>query len=744
LKIKILLLSLFFCFSIYAQHDLDSLWGVWQNTEEADTNRLDAINLMIWEGYLFYEPDSAFYYAQQQCDFAEEKGLYKYMGKAYNTQGVAMYLQDDVKSAIAFYQKSAEHHKKAGDDKGVFGVLNNMGNIYYDQGNFDQAIQNYEECIAILQSLGEEEKTIKVLNNLGMVYSDKGDYSNAMDYFNLSLKLAEKYQNNTQMVNSLNNIGILYSNIDEHEKAIEYFNICLSYIDETVERYQTLEANTYNNLGNEYGFLLDYSKSLDFYDKSLAIKKEIDDEHGIASTLFNIGDTYYNQDQYKLALDYANRSIKIFNDYEDEIGSVDPTRLIAQVYFEQGKNTKAIEYANKALKIAKEYELNRDLQIIANLLMNCYMVNNNYQKAFEMLTLYVDTRDSLLSEENQRKILSHQYQYAYEKKAATDSLKAIEGKKLVEAQLATQQAQLEKEKTQRYALYGGVGLLLFFGGFMYNRFRITEKQKNIIEEQKNKVELQRSQLGVKNQEILDSIVYAKRIQSAILPPNRIVKEYLKDSFIIYKPKDVVAGDFYWIAHREETVLFAAADCTGHGVPGAMVSVVCNNALNRAVREYGLSVPGEILDKAREIVVREFEKSDEDVQDGMDIALCSIEGNVLNYSGANIPLLLFRNRELSVIRPDKQPIGKYIDPRPYTTHHFELEKGDTLYILSDGYVDQFGGPNGKKFKTKAFRELLVSIQDRTMEEQKEIVDSTYQNWIGDLEQVDDVCVIAYRH
>jgi serine phosphatase RsbU (regulator of sigma subunit) len=162
-----------------------------------------------------------------------------------------------------------------------------------------------------------------------------------------------------------------------------------------------------------------------------------------------------------------------------------------------------------------------------------------------------------------------------------------------------------------------------------------------------------------------------------------------------------------------------------------------------VREYGLIVPGEILDKAREIVVREFEKSDEDVQDGMDIALCSLTGNVLHYSGANIPLLLFRKGELTVIRPDKQPIGKYIDPKPYSTHRFELEKGDTIYILSDGYVDQFGGPEGKKFKTKAFRELLLSIQDKSIDEQKEIVDNTYINWIGNLEQVDDVCVIACR-
>jgi serine phosphatase RsbU (regulator of sigma subunit)/Tfp pilus assembly protein PilF len=741
LRFKLFFLSLFICVSSFSQHDLDSLWSVWSDSEQADTNRLEALKIYAWEGYLFYDPDSAYYYSQLQYDYAEEKGLYKYMAKALNTQGVSRYLMDDVDQAIALYQKSVDYFKKAGDEKGAFGVLNNIGNTFYDQGNFDEAIRYYKESRDILYELKEEETAIKVINNLGMVYSDKGDYSNAMDHFNEALTFAEKYNNKAQLVISLNNIGILYSEINEHVKAIEYFDSCLVLIDEKMERFQVLEANQYNNLGNEYGFLEDYTKSLEYYNKSLEVKKRISDEHGMASTLFNIADNYFYQNQFDLSLEYASESIKIFTAYEDPIGIIDPTRLLANIYFQKGQNQKAIEQGIKALVMAQEYEMLKDISISADLLMECYLKIPDYKKAFDMQSLAIESRSKIQSEENEREILSHQYRYAYEKKAVTDSLKAVEGKILAQAKIETQQAQLEKEKTQRYALYGGVGLLLFFGGFMYNRVRVTQKQKDIIEVQKNEVEQQKSLLDTKNQEIVDSIVYAKRIQSAILPPARIFKESLKESFILYKPKDVVAGDFYWIAHHKDWVLFAAADCTGHGVPGAMVSVVCNNALNRAVREYGLSVPGEILNKAREIVVREFEKADEDVQDGMDIALCALNGTTLHYAGANIPLVLIRNGEIEVIKADKQPIGKYIRPTPYTTHQFKLEKGDRIYILSDGYVDQFGGPAGKKFKAKAFRELLLSIQDQTMDEQKSIIEATFIKWIGNLEQVDDVCVIG---
>ena len=271
----------------------------------------------------------------------------------------------------------------------------------------------------------------------------------------------------------------------------------------------------------------------------------------------------------------------------------------------------------------------------------------------------------------------------------------------------------------------------------------TQQMRNIYKTKNKMIQAQKEQIEEAHQEIKDSIVYAKRIQTAILPPNNLMKKALKDHFVLYKPKDVVAGDFYWLESDVGVQYFAAADCTGHGVPGAMVSVVCNNALNRAVREFGLTIPGKILDKTREIIIEEFEKAEEDVKDGMDICLCAMRGMSLQFSGAHNSLWLIRNGELIEYKGDKQPVGKFSAAAEFTTHTIALQPGDTFYILTDGFVDQFGGPKGKKFKPKNLKELLMSIQDKPVDAHKSILDEEFEKWRGDLEQVDDVCIIGVR-
>jgi serine phosphatase RsbU (regulator of sigma subunit)/ligand-binding sensor domain-containing protein len=309
----------------------------------------------------------------------------------------------------------------------------------------------------------------------------------------------------------------------------------------------------------------------------------------------------------------------------------------------------------------------------------------------------------------------------------------------------------------------------------------VEKQRDIAEHQKHLIE-------EKNTEILDSINYAKRLQRAILPTFRQVIDVLPNSFIYYKPKDIVAGDFYWLEnymisnekesattnttsppfqenhHKEHVILLAAADCTGHGVPGALVSVVCSNALNRAVKEFNLVSPNLILDKVRDLVIETFEKSESEVKDGMDISLAAIKYNensekhcTLLWSGANNPLWIVRSGidgcpELVEIKPDKQPIGKYENPTPFNVHEIDLQKGDTFYLFTDGFPDQFGGPKGKKFMYKAFKELLVEINSLPMDQQLSTIRSTFHHWKNysidsqntiAYEQVDDVCIIGVR-
>ena len=382
-------------------------------------------------------------------------------------------------------------------------------------------------------------------------------------------------------------------------------------------------------------------------------------------------------------------------------------------------------------------------------------------KALEMHRLYITMRDSVNNGETHKIAANQQAKYDYDKKKTIDD--AVHEKEQLqevaehEKLIAIEKEEKEKQQIIIYAGIGGLIFLVAFLLFVFNRLKVTRKQKDVIEKHKDEVEFAHIQLEEKNREVIDSISYAKRIQSAILPSNKKINTSLPECFIVYKPKDIVAGDFYWLENsinpitKQDVVLFAAADCTGHGVPGAMVSVFCSNGLNRAVREHNLIDPGAVLDKTREIVIDEFSKSEEDdqekgfyqVKDGMDIALCSLEGDTLKYAGAHNPLWIIRKGEVIETKANKQPIGQFDKPTPYTTHTFELEKGDTIYLFSDGYVDQFGGEKGKKFKSKSFKDLLLGFQDRSMQEQQRVIDDTFETWKGELEQIDDVCIIGVR-
>ncbi|MBI3134402.1 MAG: SpoIIE family protein phosphatase [Bacteroidetes bacterium] len=283
---------------------------------------------------------------------------------------------------------------------------------------------------------------------------------------------------------------------------------------------------------------------------------------------------------------------------------------------------------------------------------------------------------------------------------------------------------------------------------------VTERTAEVVAEkkeadkQRQEAEHQKEIVEEKQKEISDSINYAKRIQNAILPSERYFKTHLPDSFILYLPKDIVAGDFYFMENVGDTIILAVADCTGHGVPGAMVSVLCHNALIRSVKEFGLTLPNEILDKTRELVLETFAKSEDQVNDGMDIALCVLDKKTrkLFFAGANNGLFLIRKEELIEYKPDKQPIGKFIHAKPFTRQEIQLLPGDRVYLYSDGYADQFGGeagkPGGKKFKYSRLKTLIHKIHTQKADQQHDLLLETLVQWRGEIEQVDDICIIGF--
>lgn len=294
--------------------------------------------------------------------------------------------------------------------------------------------------------------------------------------------------------------------------------------------------------------------------------------------------------------------------------------------------------------------------------------------------------------------------------------------------------------TRQALIMLGVIILIALILIPYTRKILREDQK-----QKETFLMQKRLIEEKNKDITDSINYALKIQNAILPPLNQFRDSFKDSFVFYRSKDIVAGDFYWFEQSGDEVFVAVADCTGHGVPGAMVSVICSNALHRVVNELKIRDTGQILDKTTDLVIETFEKGGQEIKDGMDICFCRFNTRTreLQYSGANNPLYVISDGEFSDVKPDKQPIGKYAERKPFTTHIVDLKEGDAIYLFTDGFADQFGGQNGKKFKYKPFKEMLIRNFQASMQDQMKEVDKVFSAWKGDFEQIDDVCVIGLR-
>lgn len=631
--------------------------------------------------------------------------------------------------AVGFFQKCIEIQKKSGDKKGIATSLRSIANFYRLMGENNQALRYFEQSLQISREIQDKEDEAKTLYFIGWVYDNKGDVSRAIDYYNMSLKIQEQTGNKTDLANTLNNIAYIYNSQGNTKMAIDYYTKSLK-INEEIKNIIGI-AVSLNNIGNIYYKLNDLSKALKYYNASYLKFKSLQYKSGVGYTLNNLGNVYYKKGNIEKAFEYYNNSLTVRTEIMDKQGISITSTNLAEIYYNQNKLSEAEKKAAFGLRIAQGIDYPEGIRSASGILYRIYEKQNNGLRALEMHKLYIQMRDSINNLATQKAVITQYTKHIYEKKSAEDSVRVAEEKKLTAVQL-------KQEKTQRYTLYGGLVLVLVFSGFMYNRFKISQKQKHIIEKQKEVVD-------EKQKEILESISYAKRLQEAILPSHEFIRNHVPDNFIFYNPKDIVAGDFYWAEKAKDLFFISAADSTGHGVPGAMVSVVCSNALNRAVKEFHLTETGKILDKTRELVLETFEKSTDEVKDGMDISLLCIDSKhkKIYWSGANNPLWYIKNNELLEIKPDKQPIGKTDYPKPFITHEITFETGLIFYLFTDGFADQFGGPDGKKFKYKQLKEILVSASSLSLQEQKQVLGDSLNNWKGNLEQVDDICFIGLK-
>jgi serine phosphatase RsbU (regulator of sigma subunit) len=491
-------------------------------------------------------------------------------------------------------------------------------------------------------------------------------------------------------------------------------------------------ANSLNNLAAIYSVVDSLDQAIECFNESSKIYEQIGHKSGMALIAQNTANIYFKGKKGDKGLLKMKEAINLYTELNEPKGISICYRGLGKYYSEIKNYSTAIDNYLKAEELMSPLGIKQDLRSLYEQIAQAYSNSNNHQKANSYLKKYIEINDSIFNSEKSNQITEMQEKY--------DSNKKQQEIELQNTLIAKQNAEVEQQTTQKFAF--GIGFVLALGLLFIAYRGYSQKQKA------NKIILlQKSIVEEKNREITDSITYARRLQEAILPPDHLIKEVLPNSFVVFKPKDVVSGDFYWLEVVNDIIIFAVADCTGHGVPGAMVSVVCSNALNRAVKEFGITEPRKILDKTRELVIATFEKSTENVRDGMDIALCSLNlnSNELQFSGANNPLWILRkdSNEIEEIKGNKQPIGVYVDAEPFTNHKVNLNSGDYIFLFSDGFADQFGGEKGKKMKYKPFKDHLIHSTNNNMEKQKEELISSFDKWKGEMEQVDDVCIIGIR-
>jgi tetratricopeptide (TPR) repeat protein len=711
---------------------------------------------------------------QKALTIFEPIGNQEGMANSYNGIGIIHYAQGRYAEALEAYQKALAIYERIGDQQGISACYNNIGIIHKAQGRYAEALESYQKALSIHERIGDQQGIASSYNNIGNIHADQGRYAEALESYQKALSIHERIGDQQGIASSYNNIGIIHADQGRYAEALEAYQKALA-IHERIGNQEGI-ASCYNNIGIIHKAQGRYAEALESHQKALSIHERIGDQQGIAGSYNNIGNIHYAQGRYAEALESYQKALTILEHIGDQQGIAGSYNNIGNIHHDQGRYAEALEAYQKALAIAQSLGL-QDLldDIYLNLAQTDSALaasgqNHLWKSAYLHHRLYAAYKDSVLNEESIRKQAQLESQYEYEKKTAL--LKAEQEK---ERALAT--AQLRQRETQRNLSLLALGIALIgltTFAILYRKIRqqrdLIQKQsdeiqqKNLALEQYNAelkstnqaleesnriIQQQAETLSEKNQEILDSIRYAERIQRAILPSAEKWQRLLPESFLLYKPRDIVAGDFYWLEETERYIFLGVADATGHGVPGAFVSIVCANALHKAVLEEGLESPAEILWRAREVVVSQLTQAGEKVvKDGMDIALIRFakgDQSRAVFAGANRPLWIVNAEGLLEVAGTRQPIGYVEEPKAF--EEVELMLGSRapamVYAFTDGIVDQMGGPKGRKLLPKGMREWLSGLWSQPVAEQAERLTALFETWRGDHHQMDDVTIVGVR-
>ncbi|EAY31952.1 tetratricopeptide repeat protein [Microscilla marina] len=677
-------------------------------------------------------------------------------------------------AALIYIRKALSLAKKKNYSKGLAQAYANQGRVFTAKGDLATALSWYQKALQISQTTQNKEGIALVINNIGIVYSMMGNYKKANDYFHIALSSYEKAGGQTGVAQTLNNIGIVLKQQKQYKQSLEYFERSLS-INQQLQNKGEI-ARCYNNIGLIYKQLKQYTTALEYYQKSLKISQQLNDKRGIAYRWHNMGSIYEKQGKYATASEYFNKSLKLGQELQNrQIISVNLLSL-GQASMHTKKQKNALEFAHDALDLANKSGDKKTQKHATGLLAKIYASMKDYQKAYRFHVMFKEKSDSLLNVENIRAIALKESQAKFAKEK--------------EQQANEMARQRQRQYIYIVVILGMLFLLVIIFRSLYTNRKANEKlrQKNeMINLKSHEISVQRDEILKKNELLnkqrnalttqktmmLDSIHYAEEIQQSVLPSYEILLSVFEECFVLYKPRDIVSGDFYWIKRLKDRTFFAIADCTGHGIPGALMSMLAISCLNEIVNPETNSDTAYVLNELRNKIKYVLHQVNSEVEhkDGLDIAFCIVEHqtNVLHFSGAYSPLYVLRtkanaafeiNKEVAIeskkyrytygqdatlleIKGDRQPVGVFIREKPFVSYEVALQPGDMFYSFTDGYIDQLGGDEGKKFIAKKLKHLIIKHWQEPMATQQNIFDQALINWQGDNAQVDDILMMGIK-
>lgn len=690
---------IFFCllalfFNVKAQtSERDSLWKIYVNKSQNDTLRLNALESIL-KSFLDVNPDSVMALGERQILLAQETKQEKYAANAYSYIGYSYYMHEKTTKALEYFLRA----------------------------------------LAIYQSLDATAKISKCYTFIGLNYFKQSNYPQTLDYYFKSLKIEEKAGNKKGMGMCYNNIGLVYDRQSDYPKSLEYYSKALTIYKQLNQKIGI--ANSLFNSGNVYEKQHQKEKALSNFQEALKIYEEEQSELDISFCLISIGIIYFDQSNYSTALEYYNKALKIDEKLENKKEMATCLYNIAILYNQVNEYKLAELNFNKAMALSLETNDPDVLRLCYEGLSKVYKNTGDYKNAYENHVKFKQLTDSIFNEENSKQLGDIKTNFEVGK-IETELKAKAEAREMISS---------EERKRQRFIIYGIVVILivaLFFSFFLYKRYRLTNQQKKIIELKSKETEAQKTIIEEHQKETIDSINYAKRIQLALLANEELIGKHFPKHFVVFSPKDIVSGDFYWAAEHNNKFYLAVCDSTGHGVPGAFMSLLNIGFLNEAIKEKDISQPHEVLNFVRRRLIETI--GNDGQQDGMDGILICVNNasETISYSAANNAPLLIRNKEVIELPKDKMPVGKGEKTESFSQHSIEVQLGDSLYLYTDGYGDQFGGPKGKKFKNTQLLETLSICSELSLEDQKEIISEKFNNWKGELEQVDDVCLIGIK-